>query len=257
MEQLLNSHILGKGKPLFILHGLFGMSDNWMTLGRKFAEHFEVHLLDLRNHGRSFHDEEMNYETMVEDVLYYCNYHKINTFDIIGHSMGGKVAMFLVVKYPEKIEHLIIADIAPKTYPNQHQFIFDALFRVDFQKVKTRNEVAEKLKQTIQNQGIIQFLLKNVYHREKDQLAWRFYPESLYKNYHLLNENLPIYSQFEGKTLFLKGEHSDYILPSDEWIIKAHFPKAEIKTISNSGHWVHADNPNEFWEVTIDFLWSV
>lgn len=254
MEQLLHSNILGQGKPLIILHGLFGLSDNWMTLGRKFAEHFEVHVLDLRNHGRSFHHAIMDYETMVEDVLYYCNHHKINSFNIIGHSMGGKVAMFLAVQHPEKIEHLIVADIAPKTYPNRHQFIFDALFKIDFKKIKTRNKVAKNLQQTIQNQGIVQFLLKNVYHRENDQLAWRFNVETLFKNYTLLNENLPVYSQFNGDTLFLKGEYSDYIIPSDESVIKAHFPKAIIKTIAKAGHWVHAENPEEFFRYCIQFF---
>ncbi len=248
MKPILHSKIVGNGNPLVILHGLFGMSDNWLTLGRKFSEHFEVHLVDLRNHGRSFHDDVMDYEGLVQDILQYLEYHNLNTIHILGHSLGGKVAMFFAVLHPEKVEKLIVADIAPKTYSNRHQTIFDAMDKVDFNLIKTREEVGKILSESIPNQGMVQFLLKNVYHKTSTELDWRFNKIVLQKNYELLNEPLPVYSTFEKETLFLKGENSDYILPKDESLITAHFPNAQIKTISNAGHWLHAENPDEFYQ---------
>jgi len=254
MKPILHSKILGKGNPLFILHGLFGMSDNWLTLGRKFSEHFEVHLLDLRNHGRSFHDDVMDYEVMVQDILKYLEDHNLNNINLLGHSMGGKVAMFFAVLHPEKVEKLIVADIAPKNYPNRHQFIFDALDKVDFNLIKTREDVGKILSQSITNQGIVQFLLKNVYHKTQTTLDWRFNKIDLQKNYELLNEPLPSFYTFDKETLFLKGGNSDYILPQDIHTISAHFPNVQIKTISNAGHWLHAENPDEFYEKCWLFL---
>lgn len=254
MQHILHSKILGKGKPLIILHGLFGMGDNWITLGRKFADYFEVHLIDLRNHGRSFHDDVMDYETMCEDLINYCNQHHLNNIYILGHSMGGKVAMYFAVNHSFEVVKLIVADIAPKLYSNIHQMIFDALDSVDFMLIKTRDEVANILSKSISNQGIVQFLLKNVYHKTNNELAWRFNKDILKKNYNLLNETLNPYSTFEGETLFLKGENSDYILATDEPTIKAHFPLAKIEMIPNAGHWLHAENPNVFYEKCFDFL---
>jgi len=254
MHVILHSTILGKGKPLLILHGLFGMSDNWITLGRKFSEHFEVHLLDLRNHGRSFHDEVMDYEVMVQDIYKYLEHYNLNTIHLLGHSMGGKVAMLFAVLHPEKVEKLLIADIAPKPYTNRHEFIFDTLNKIDFNIVNTRNKVAHILTQYLPNQGIVQFLLKNIYHKTPSKLDWRFNKIVLQKNYELLNEPLPVYSTFEKETLFLKGENSDYILPTDESGIMAHFPMANIETISNAGHWLHAENPEEFYQKCCAFL---
>jgi pimeloyl-ACP methyl ester carboxylesterase len=254
MKPILHSKIIGNGDPLFILHGLFGMSDNWLTLGRKFSEHFEVHLIDLRNHGRSFHDDVMGYEVMVQDIVKYLEHYNLNTINILGHSMGGKVAMFFAVLHPEKVEKLIVADIAPKNYPNRHQFIFNALDKVDFDLIKTREAIRKILNQSIPNQGIVQFLLKNVYHKTVAELDWRFNKKVLQKNYKSLNEPLPSFYTFDKETLFLKGGNSDYILASDERFITAHFPNAQIETISNAGHWLHAENPDEFYEKCRLFL---
>lgn len=253
-QSILHSKILSNGKPLLILHGLFGLGDNWITLGRKFSEHFEVHLIDLRNHGRSFHHDLMDYEIMSNDLLNYCNFYNLEQVNIIGHSMGGKVSMYFAIQHPKMLEKLIVADIAPKTYPNRHQFIFDALDLVEFTKVKTREELSEILSKTIDNQGIVSFLLKNVYHKTPSELDWRFNKSALKKNYNLINEILPAFSSYDKETLFLKGEKSDYILPTDENIIKSHFPKAKIETISNAGHWLHVENTKEFYEKCLLFL---
>lgn len=257
MNPVLHSKIIGSGKPLLILHGLFGMSDNWMSLGRKFAENFQVHLIDLRNHGRSFHDDVMDYEAMTEDLTSYCTEHQLGKVSLIGHSMGGKTAMFFAVEHPEWVEKLVVADIAPKPYEDRHTFIFKALQSIDFDLLKTRKEVETTLSQHIKNQSVLQFLAKNIYHHTQDTLAFRFNREALFKNYSLLNENLPPFSQFERKTLFLKGQNSDYITSDDENVIKAHFPHAQIIEIAQAGHWLHAENPTRFFQVCMDFLLDV
>lgn len=254
MRNILHSKILGKGKPLLILHGLFGMNDNWMTLGRKFAEDFQVHLIDLRNHGRSFHDDEMNYEVMTRDIVNYCRTHHLTEIFVIGHSMGGKVAMFFATNHPNFVRKSIIADIAPKKYDDKHSFIFEALQQIDFEMLKSRKEVENQLSITIENQGVLQFLLKNIYHADSGKLALRFNLPVLEKNYHLLNETLPSTSIYKGKTLFLKGQYSDYITTSDYDSIQKHFPHSEIVEIPHAGHWLHAENPLDFYEQCIRFL---
>lgn len=254
MQNILHSKILGEGKPLLIVHGLFGMSDNWITLGRKFSQNYQVHLIDLRNHGRSFHHAEMNYEVITQDLVNYCIEHQLSKIYIIGHSLGGKVAMNLATKHPDLVQKLIIADIAPKTYNDRHSFIFKALQHIDFENVKSRKEIENQLSRTIENQSILQFLLKNVYHSDSGKLTLRFNLSVLEKNYLSLNETLPSTSVYEGKTLFLKGQYSDYINTSDYLYIQKHFSNSEIVTISKAGHWLHAENPLEFYDQCIRFL---
>jgi pimeloyl-ACP methyl ester carboxylesterase len=168
--------------------------------------------------------------------------------------MGGKVALFLATNHPDLVQKLIIADIAPKTYNDRHSFIFKALQQIDFENVKSRKEIENQLSKTIENQGILQFLLKNVYHTDSGKLALRFNLSVLEKNYHLMNETLPSSSVYEGKTLFLKGQYSDYINSSDNLIIQKHFPNSEMVTISNAGHWLHAENPLDFYDQCFRFL---
>ncbi|WP_117881883.1 alpha/beta fold hydrolase [Aureibaculum luteum] len=252
--EVLYSKIQGQGAPLIILHGLLGMSDNWKTLANKFAENYEVHLIDQRNHGRSFHSDNFNYEVMVEDLSSYIEYHKLSRVNLIGHSMGGKVAMLFAVTYPEKMNKLIVADIGPKFYPRHHDVIFDGLLAIDFSKQKTRGAVEEVLKKYISDWGTRQFLLKNVYWITKEQLAFRFNLEGLIENIDEIGAPLPSLSVFEGDTLFLKGENSGYIADSDISLITAHFPKAAVKTVKNAGHWLHAENPNDFYSYVVSFL---
>ena len=252
--QLLHSIILGSGEPLLILHGFFGMGDNWKTLANKFSSDFQVHIIDHRNHGRSFHSDDFSYELMVEDLLYYISYYKLSKVNIMGHSMGGKVGMLFAVEFSEKVNKLIVVDIAPKFYPLHHQFIFKALHSVDFSIIKSRNEIDEILKNHISESRIRQFLLKNVYRKTKDDFAFRINLQSLTDNVEEVGEALPPFTQFEGETLFLRGEISDYILEEDKALIKNHFPNSYVETISNAGHWLHAENPNDFYNKIIIFL---
>lgn len=252
--QLLHSTILGTGKPLIILHGYLGMSDNWKALGNKFSELFEVHLLDQRNHGRSFYSNEFDYELLVEDLHYYIQHHNLQKVNILGHSMGGKVAMLFAVTYPKLVEKLLVADIAPKYYEPHHEHILAALNAVNFSIQNSRKKVEEVLNIYIQDPGIIQFLLKNVYWKTKEQLAFRFNITALTLHNSEVGEALPSFTHFDNPTLFLKGEKSNYITKDDIPLIEAHFSNAKIVTIKKAGHWLHAENPVQFYNEVIQFL---
>ena len=254
MNSILHSKIIGQGQPLLILHGFLGMGDNWKTLGNRFAEEYQVHLIDQRNHGRSFHSDEFDYELMVEDLLNYIDHHQLENINLIGHSMGGKTAMLFAVNHPERVHKLIIADIGPKYYPSHHEQILDGLNAIDFTQQRSRNEIEKVLQNYIPEIGIRQFLLKNVYRKSKDQFGFRFNLEALTTSYDEIGVPLPPLKQFEGATLFLKGENSGYITKEDETLIKAHFPKAEVKTVKNAGHWLHAENPDDFYDYVVSFL---
>ncbi|PKP15088.1 MAG: alpha/beta hydrolase [Bacteroidetes bacterium HGW-Bacteroidetes-23] len=252
---MLYSKIEGEGKPLIILHGFLGMSDNWKTLGTQFAEQgFQVHMLDLRNHGRSFHSDDFNYQVMTEDILNYCQFHQLQKIDIIGHSMGGKVAMFLATNQPELINRLIVADIGPKYYRPHHQDILEGLNAVDFSLKPERSEVDEILKKHIPDVGTRQFLMKSLYWKEPGQLAFRFNLDVFNTEIEQVGKALPEESHFEKPTLFIRGGNSRYILDEDFQTIKNQFPKAEFETIPNAGHWLHAENPQLFFEIVMKFL---
>lgn len=254
MQNLLHSKILGKGQPLLILHGFLGSGDNWITLGRQFAKDFEVHLIDLRNHGRSFHDKEMDYKVMCQDIFHYCEHYHLDNIYLLGHSMGGKVAMHLAVHHPELVNKLIVADIAPKEYPHRHQVILDALQAVDFLVVQSRDDIEAVLAQYIDNKAIRQFLMKNIKRIDQTTFAYKCNLPVLVSHYELMNESIPPLSQYEGEALFIKGALSDYILTSDKARIEVHFPKAQIKIIQKTGHWLHAEQPDKFYHLIMEFL---
>lgn len=252
----LHSRILGSGDPLLILHGFLGMGDNWKTLGNKFAEDFEVHLIDQRNHGRSFHSDDFDYELLVEDLLRYIEDHQIEKSNLLGHSMGGKAVMQFAVNYPESVDKLMVADISPRYYPPHHQDILKALNAVDFDIQKSRNEIEKILENDIPEFGVRQFLMKNVMRASKESFAYRFNLESLTENYEEITVGLPPFTEFEGPTLFLSGERSGYIGVDDVALIDAHFSNNKIVKIKNGGHWLHADNPSDFYNEVIQFLKS-
>lgn len=252
--EVLHSTILGKGQPLLILHGYFGMSDNWKSLGVQFAENFEVHLIDQRNHGRSFHTDEFDYELLVEDLYNYIQQSKLEKVILLGHSMGGKVVMQFAVTYPELVHKLIVVDISPKYYKPHHAYILAGLNAVNFQLHTTRKKVEEVLKIDIKDQGVIQFLLKNVYWKSKGKLAFRFNLQSLTENNSEVGEALSSFSHFDGETLFLSGENSDYITTEDTSLISAHFENSQVVTVKNSGHWLHAENPIQFFDEVVRFI---
>lgn len=252
---MLYSKIEGHGRPLLILHGFLGMSDNWKTLAAQYATlGFQVHVLDLRNHGRSFHSDEFNYDVMAQDIYDYCEAHHLETIDLIGHSMGGKVAMLFAAKHPEKVNKLVVADIGPKYYSPHHQTILDGLNAIDFSQKPIRNEVEETLKHYVSDFGTRQFLMKNLYWQTPEQLAFRFNLAVFNKQINQIGTALPEDAVFEKPTLFIRGGNSNYILDEDFDAIKKQFPKAVLETIPNVGHWLHAENPILFFEITKTFL---
>ncbi|MEZ4858841.1 MAG: alpha/beta fold hydrolase [Flavobacteriaceae bacterium] len=251
----LHSQIIGEGLPFIILHGFLGSGDNWKSLANQFSEEgFQLHLVDQRNHGRSFHSDEFTYEAMSEDLKRYCEEQQLEKIILLGHSMGGKTAMHYATNDPESVSKLIVADIGPKAYPQHHQDILKGLSSLNFNEISSRAEADDALSKYISQSGVRQFLLKNLYWAQKGKLGLRINLPVLIKEYAIVGEALANDAIFEKETLFVKGEKSGYILPMDEILIHKHFPKAKMETISNAGHWLHADNPSEFFEKIMGFL---
>ena len=250
------SRIMGEGPPLIILHGLFGMSDNWQSLGKQFADFFEVHLIDQRNHGRSPHSAVFNYEVLTDDLVNYIKDHKLKNVLLMGHSLGGKTAMELAVHYSKIVEKLIVVDISPKAYPVHHNKIIEGLFSLDFKELKSRSEADRKLAEHIVDAGVRQFLLKSLFWAEKGQLAFRFNLQSIAEQINEVGKSLTDKFEYDGPCLFIDGASSTYILDEDEDLILEHFPKADIVTISDAGHWVHAEQPERFFDEVLRFCIS-
>ena len=252
---MLHSRIEGEGKPLLIIHGFLGMSDNGKSFSLLYAaEGFQVHLLDLRNHGKSFHSNEFNYSIMSKDILEYCQLNNLTSISIIGHSMGGKVAMLFATTYPELVDKLIVADIGPKYYAPHHEDILAGLNAVDFTTKPDRIQVEEILYPFIPDLGTRQFLMKNLYWMEPGQLAFRFNLAVFNAQIETIGEALPEANHFDKPTLFIRGGNSRYILDTDVPEIRKHFPNFELATIPNVGHWLHAENPKLFFEETSKYL---
>ena len=254
---ILHGNIIGEGKPFIILHGFLGMGDNWKTLARKFADAgYEIHLVDQRNHGRSFHTEEFNYDLLAQDLKEYCEHHKLNNIILLGHSMGGKTAMKFAALYPEKVDKLIIADIGPKYYAPHHQQILKGLAALQEESgaLESRGDADEFLEKYISEWGTRQFLLKNLYWKKDKTLALRINLPVLTEKIENLGEGLKNTDTYSGETLFLRGSQSNYIDENDSDLIKKHFPQSKIITIPKAGHWLHAENPKDFYQEVIKFL---
>ena len=244
---------IGEGNPLLIIHGLFGSADNWGTLAKKFATNNTVYLIDLRNHGRSPHSTEMNYDIMADDLNELISDENILNPILLGHSMGGKAALQYAEKYPNVLKKLIVADIGIKQYPMHHDVIISGLKNVDLNIIQSRSEATKKLGEYVKEFGIQQFLLKNLYWIEKGQLAWRMNLNVIAEKIYEILKEIKI-NKNETETLFLRGELSNYILEDDfEDILKA-FPNGKIKTIEGAGHWLHAENPISFYKKVVDFI---
>ena len=252
---LLHSNIIGEGQPFVILHGFLGMGDNWKTLAKQFSGlGFELHLVDQRNHGRSFHDSEFNYEALASDLLYYFDHYGLKNCILLGHSMGGKTAMLFAALYPEFVSKLIIADIAPRFYPVHHEAILEGLTSLDFQTINTRKEADLQLSKHVQEVGTRQFLLKNIYWVSPGVLGLRINLPALTVHVSEVGEALHPSLNCSKESLFLRGDKSEYISPQDEALISIQFPNYSVQTITNAGHWLHAENPLEFYESVRSFI---
>lgn len=249
----LNYRKYGEGKPLFILHGLFGSSDNWQTLGKRFAEDYTVYLVDQRNHGHSPHSDEFNYDLLADDLNELIKDTGEDNVNLIGHSMGGKAVIAFAVKYPELIDKLIVADIGYKSYPMHHDVILEGLKALDLGQIGSRGEADDVMKTYIPEFGVRQFLLKNLYWVEKGKLGWRINIPVLEAEMENILAEIE-FDTIDTETLFIRGEKSNYILESDYEDIRRKFPNSRIHTLEEAGHWVHAESPEEFYNVVKEFI---
>lgn len=259
----------GQGLPLIILHGLYGSSDNWVSIGKELAGNMKVYIPDQRNHGNSPHSKEHNYTLMKNDLLKFMEDHDIKKAVILGHSMGGKTAMTFALENPEKVIALIVVDISPnpynfadnsKTQSTDHASIITAMRNVDFSVVKSRSDVDKQLSPIITSTRIRQFLLKNISRTQKNKYYWKLNIESLYNQLHNIMDGLDTekYNKADNKiyfpVLFIKGEKSNYISNDDLNSIYTLFPGSEILTIPGAGHWLHAEKPELFLKAVKTFL---
>ena len=254
----LNYRKIGEGYPLIIIHGLYGSSDNWLSVAKELSDKFEIFILDQRNHGASPHSHSHSYENMKEDLLEFMNDHAIEKATLLGHSMGGKTAMFFAAEYPERVSNLIVADISPKNYTKisdyspqtiDHRNIVSAMLNLNLAQYKNRIDIDRKLSESIKSERVRQFLLKNLKRTDNKEFVWKL-------NLAVISEYLPHimdgmdpkkFQQGRGITgfpvLFIKGDKSNYITDDDHQLIRAIFPYAELTTIPKAGHWIHAEQP--------------
>jgi len=245
---------LGHGEPLVLLHGLFGSGDNWFGVAPKLAEKFHVFALDLRNHGHSPHHAEMDYPLMAADVGKFFVAQKIESAHVIGHSMGGKVAMQFALDFPACVKKLVVVDMAPRAYARTHDKIFAALLALDLASFQTRQQIEDALAPEIPSLNLRRFLLKNLGRDDHGKLFWKMNLRGVAEKYSRLGEVLGSQNPFANPALFIRGGKSDYINSANELEIRRQFPAAEIQTITAANHWVHADAPEEFVQRVLDFL---
>jgi esterase len=251
----LNFKKYGEGEAvLIILHGLFGSLDNWQSLGKQFGEHFTTYVLDQRNHGRSPHFDKHNYKAMAADLLQFLESENIEEAHLLGHSMGGKTVMQFSIENPQFIKKMVVVDIAPKYYAPHHQNIIAALESVNFETITDRKEVQAKIEESIQEPGIVQFLMKGITRKDKETLGWKFNLKVLSAQIENIGEALEGFAYFTNPTLFVRGENSNYITEDDIDVIEDIFPMAQYTTIDDAGHWLHAENPVQFFDKVMNFL---
>lgn len=241
-------------ETIIIIHGFLGSLDNWHTLATEFSKDYTVYTVDMRNHGKSPHTENHNIKLMVNDLAEFMEQQNIPSAHIIGHSMGGKVAMQFAFDQTDKVEKLMVADIAPRQYKRGHDSVIEALRAVDFTKVTKRKDAEDIMMHLVPDFGTRQFLLKNLTTSYSGGYKWRVNLNVLDRDYEEIIKPIEYNGVFLKPALFLRGELSTYIKPSDELEIQEHFINAQIETISGAGHWLHAENPKEFYEKVIRFL---
>ncbi len=243
----------GTGQPLIILHGMLGTLDNWHTLSKRFAASYRVLAADLRNHGRSPHTDTLSYERMAGDVLELMDSQNVDSAHVLGHSMGGKVAMTLALANPSRVGKLVVVDIAPRSYHQLHDELLEALMSIDLALYQSRHQVDEVLGGSIPDRAVRQFLMKNLARNESGALFWKANLATISKNDEELSVEIVATEPFMKPTLFIKGNRSEYIVESDTPLIKKLFPNARIEAI-DAGHWVHAESPARFAEAVEQFL---
>jgi esterase len=252
---ILHTEITGQGQAIVLIHGLFGSYENLGVIARALAGQWQVVNLDMRNHGRSDWHDSMSYALMAEDVKDTLDHLGLDQVILLGHSMGGKIAMEFALRYPERVNKLILADISPVQNRPRHLEILSALDGIDLNNLQSRQQADQQLALSITETGVRQFLLKSLY-KEDDHFRWRFNIKALIANYQQLLEAPPSKGPYTGPTLFIKGAESDYLLPEHQSLIQQLFPNSKAKIIMGTGHWLHAEKPVAFAKIVTDFLLS-
>ena len=241
---------IGHGQPLILLHGLFGSADNWGRIAKHFAETHQVISVDLRNHGRSPHHDSQDYTDMANDLVELCDTLNLAPIHLLGHSLGGKVAMQFAAQHPERLNQLIVVDMVMREYPDEHMHLIDAMMAVDLAMMRSRAEVDKTLSRSINNVMVRQFLLMNLIKTEHG-LRWRINLPALKANYPTMIKAMP--AQYHQPSLFIRGERSDYVRDDDIAQIQTHFSKAQFASLPTD-HWVHTEQPQAFTELVTQFL---
>jgi pimeloyl-ACP methyl ester carboxylesterase len=253
---VLNYKTFGTGFPVIILHGLLGSLDNWQSIAKKLAEHYQVYIVDQRNHGKSPHSSDFSYPILSADLLQFMDEHGIQQAHLIGHSMGGKTVMQFAMQHPERISKLIIVDSSPTAFEDRHSAVFKALFAADVQHATDRREVEKTLRDKLDgDETTVQFLMKGLNRDDAGaNFEWKFNARALWDNYANIAGAIEYGEPFTGPTLFVKGENSDYINPDNYVDMNELFPNNHVIEIKGAGHWVHADNPTDFTAEVLNFL---
>ena len=250
----LHFHEAGTGEPLILLHGLLGSHHNMLPQAERFSEHFRVFALDHRNHGASPHTDEFDYDVMAADVMQFMYDQNISRARFIGHSMGGKAAMRLAQLHPHAVERLVVVDMSVHEYPPRYAAMLDAMLSLDLKTFQQRNEIDVALEPVVASKTMRQFLLKNVGRDAYGTLYWKPNLRAIRQNYDRIRGMLPAGKPNVGPALFVRGAKSDYVRATDLKLIRATFPRAELETIEDAGHWVHAEAPEKFNKLVGAFL---
>jgi len=253
MSLELNYKVFGEGEPVIILHGLFGMLDNWQTFAKKLAEDYMVYIIDHRDHGKSPHTDTFNYPVLAEDLQQFMEANWIHEARLIGHSMGGKTVMQFAAEYEDMVKQLVVVDIAPVSYKPGHNEIFEALLSVDIDYVNGRSDVEATLSNYISDVGVRLFLMKNLQRKKEGGYRWKMNLELLHKEYEHIIANVSK-ATVETNTLFVRGEKSKYIVEEGEAAIAEYYTNAEVKTVKGAGHWIHAEQPDILLEMVKTFF---
>ncbi len=249
----------GQGPVIIILHGLLGISDNWVSFARRISEEgYKVFIPDQRNHGQSPQNPAFNYYALSDDLAEFIDKHSISQPLLMGHSMGGKVVMRYTLENPDKVKKLVVVDTSLRSYnrSNYHRDLIDAMLSVNLETISSRQEVDKQLLAKVPDERLRQFLLKNLYWKDRDQLGWRLNLQAIGDNLDSMYDGVFYSGRYEGPSLFIKGGKSDYITEQDYPAIKSSFPLSQIKTIPEGTHWVHADAPVVFYKLVKNFISS-
>ncbi len=243
----------GSGLPLLIIHGLFGSADNWRSMAKYFSKFYRVISVDLRNHGRSPHSDEQNFDLMADDIVKLCDDLQLDKVSVLGHSLGGKVAMRFAEMQSESVHKLVVVDISPRQYFSQHTPLMDAMMALDMAQFSSRKEVDEALAPQVTDPAVRQFLLMNL-QSDENGLSWRINLPALKANYQALMAPVCELALLTMPSQFIYGGQSEYVTAEDRVLIEQHFTQPRFDVIDKAGHWVHAERPQQFKQLVEEFL---